>query len=182
MRIIALSDTHLEEGVPKNLEDLVREADLILHAGDFITLEVYQAFAELGELKAVCGNSDCIELKKVLPERTVVEAERVRLGLVHRASYSSELTGAEFLAREMEVDALIFGHIHRPHVEKGDKLLICPGSPTVPRMSPPTVAEIEVQEGEIKGRILPLGKAVCNYIKYAEAFAEKEKGWERVRR
>jgi hypothetical protein len=34
------------------------------------------------------------------------------------------------------------------------------------------VAEIVVEGKEIKGRILPLGKPVCNYFRYAESLAE----------
>ena len=64
-----------------------------------------------------------------------------------------------------------------PLVERGRCLLICPGSPIAPRLSAPTVAEIEVEGSQIRGRILPLGKPVCNYFKYAESLAEgSEKG------
>jgi len=172
MKILAISDTHLVEGVPEKLIDLCQRADLILHAGDFVTQKVYEAFADLGEFVAVFGNSDSVELRDLLPQRTVIEAEGVKLGLVHMATHSSDLSAVEFLAREMEVDALVFGHIHRPYVEKVPQLLICPGSPTQPRMSPPSVAEIEVDGEEIKGRILPLDKPVCNYIRYAETLSK----------
>ena len=178
-RIIAVSDTHIELGsqIPEVLLELAKGADLVLHAGDFVSLEVYETFNDLGPFEAVCGNSDQPEVKSLLPERRVVEVEDVRIGLVHRASHSTDLTGAEFLAREMEVDALLFGHIHMPLVERGRCLLICPGSPIAPRLSAPAVAEIEVEGSQIRGRILPLGKPVCNYFKYAESLAEgSEKG------
>ncbi|HII07268.1 MAG TPA: metallophosphoesterase [Methanotrichaceae archaeon] len=173
-RIVALSDTHLEEGslVPKNLVRLAKGADLVLHAGDFVSIEVYETFNDLGHFEAVCGNSDFPEVKALLPERRIVEVEDVKIGLVHRASYSTDLTGAEFLAREMEVDALIFGHTHKPIVESGAHLLICPGSPIAPRLSAPTVAEIEVEGRDVRGRIIALGKPVCNYFKYAESLAK----------
>jgi predicted phosphodiesterase len=74
----------------------------------------------------------------------------------------------------MEVDVLVFGHLHRPYVERNEKLLICPGSPTVPRMSSPTVAEIEIKDGKVNGRILPLGEPSCDYIRYAQSLAKKE--------
>jgi putative phosphoesterase len=174
-RIIAVSDTHIELGsqVPERLLDLTEGADLVLHAGDFVSLEVYEAFCDLGPLEAVCGNSDFPEVKSLLPERRVVEVEDVRIGLVHRASHSADLTGAEFLAREMNVDVLVFGHIHRPLVKRGSRLLICPGSPMAPRLSAPAAAEIEVEGRQIRGRILPVGKPICNYFKYAESLAER---------
>lgn len=173
-RIVAVSDTHLQAGsmVPGGVVDLAEGADLLVHAGDFVSLEVYEAFCDLGTLVAVCGNSDSPEVKAILPKRRVVEVEGVKIGIVHRASHFADTTGAAFLAREMDVDALVFGHLHRPVVERGPRLLISPGSPTEPRLSAPSAAEIEVDGVEIRGRILPLGRPVCGYFKYAESLVE----------
>ena len=41
IKIIALSDTHLDSDLPKNLAELVQDADLIMHAGDFTSVEIY---------------------------------------------------------------------------------------------------------------------------------------------
>ena len=171
-RIIALSDTHLERGLPDKLVELAKGADIILHAGDFVAKDVYDSLTDLGRVEAVCGNSDSPDLKKLLPERKVIEVDGVRIGLVHRASHSSG-PGTEMLAREMEVDVLVYGHLHRPLVERNDKLLICPGSPTLPRMSPPTVAEIEIKDGKVTGRIVPVGEPTCDYILYGQSLAKK---------
>lgn len=172
-RIIALSDTHLERDLPEKLVDLAGGADFILHAGDFVAKGVYDSFADLGRVEAVCGNSDSPELKMLLPERKVIEVDGVRIGLVHRASHSSG-PGTGMLAREMEVDVLVYGHLHRPLLERNDKLLLCPGSPTVPRMSPPTVAEIEIKGGRVIGRIVPVGEPTCDYIRYGQSLAKKD--------
>jgi len=171
-KIIALSDTHLERGLPDKLVELAKGADIILHAGDFVAKDVYDSLTDLGRVEAVCGNSDSPDLKKLLPERKVIEVDGVRIGLVHRASHSSG-PGTEMLAREMEVDVLVYGHLHRPLVERNDKLLICPGSPTLPRMSPPTVAEIEIKDGKVTGRIVPVGEPTCDYILYGQSLAKK---------
>ena len=173
-RILALSDTHLEgEGLPGAVVRLAREADMILHAGDFVSGEVYTALAELGRLEAVRGNSDLPVLKKQLPERRVIDVEGIRIGLVHTAYHGSDLVGAEMMAREMDARVLVFGHIHRPVVEKGERLLICPGSPTQPRMSAPSAAMLEISDGNIQGRIVPLGSPVCDYLKFAGELAKK---------
>lgn len=172
-RIIALSDTHLEKALPEKLVDLAKGADIILHAGDFVAKEVYDSLAELGRVEAVCGNADGRDLKMILPERKVIDVDGVRLGLVHRAAHSLG-PGVELLAREMEVDVLVFGHLHRPYVERDDKLLICPGSPTVPRMSPPTIAEIMIKDEKVMGKIVAIGEPTCDYLKYAKSLAKKE--------
>lgn len=172
-RIIALSDTHLEGDVPEKLLTLAKDADIILHAGDFVGKKVYDSFYELGRLDAVWGNADGRDLRKILPERKVIDVEGVRIGLVHRAAHALG-PGVELLAREMEVDVLVFGHLHRPYIEGHDKLVICPGSPTFPRMSSPTVAEIDVEDGKVKGTIVPIGETTCDYIRFAESLAKKD--------
>jgi putative phosphoesterase len=173
-RIIALSDTHLEgEMLPDAVIELAGNADIILHAGDFVSSRAYADLAKLGKLEAVHGNSDSAELKRLLPERKVVTVDGIRIGLVHMASHGSDLVGARMMAREMEVEVLVFGHIHRPIVEKGERLLICPGSTTLPRMSAPSVAEIEIINGRVFGNIIPIGSPACNYLLYAGELAKK---------
>jgi uncharacterized protein len=173
-RIIALSDTHLQdELLLPAVAALAKSADIILHAGDFVSAQCHAALAALGRLEAVHGNSDCPELKKLLPERRVIEVEEVRIGLVHMASHGSDLVGAEMMAREMDVQVLVFGHIHRPLIEKGKRLLICPGSTTLPRMSAPSVAGLEIVDGNVRGNIIPVGSPACNYLKFAGELARK---------
>ena len=173
-RIIALSDTHLEnEPLPPAVAALAGSADIILHAGDFVSVQCHAALADLGRLEAVHGNSDCTELKRLLPARKVIEVEGVGIGLVHMASHGSDLVGAEMMAREMGVQVLVFGHIHRPLIEKGKHLLICPGSTTLPRMSAPSVAELEIVDDNVRGRIIPVGSPSCNYLKFAGELSKR---------
>jgi putative phosphoesterase len=175
-RIIALSDTHLEDGrLPDSVAELARNADIILHAGDFVSIPTYDSLAELGKLEAVKGNCDSAEIKKFLPERKVISVDGIRIGLVHMAMHGADLVGAKMLAREMDVQVLVFGHIHRPIIEKGERLLICPGSTTLPRMSAPSVAELEIVDDSVCGNIVPIGNPVCDYLKYAGELAKSAK-------
>jgi len=172
-RIIALSDTHLEnEKLPSSVAELAKNADIILHAGDFVSAKCHTALAALGRLEAVHGNSDCAELKRLLPERKVIEVDGTRPGAA-MASHGSDLVGAEMMAREMDVQVLVFGHIHRPLIEKGKLLLICPGSTTLPRMSAPCVAVLEIEDSNVRGNIIPVGSPACNYLKFAGELARK---------
>jgi putative phosphoesterase len=84
--VLAVSDTHLEKGLPPGLIELARNADIILHAGDFVSLDVYKSLSELGKLEAVYGNSDDPVLKRLLPQRRIVEVDDIRIGLVHSLS------------------------------------------------------------------------------------------------
>ncbi len=174
-RIIALSDTHLrDEMLPQAVAEICEGADLILHAGDFVSPEAHAALADIGRLEAVRGNADFPDLKRLLPERKVIDIEGLRIGLVHMASHGPDLIGAEIMAREMEAAVLVFGHIHRPVVERGERLLLCPGSPTQPRMSAPSVAELEIDNGKISGRIVPLGGPTCDFLRYAQSLADEK--------
>lgn len=169
MKIIAISDTHLRGGeIPPTFKDLLDDCDMIVHAGDFISMECYQAFASTGKLKAVYGNSDDSELKEILPEKLVFDADGVRIGLVHEGALSiMDTTPLRYLALEMGVDVLIFGHIHRPLVEKSDVILICPGSPTNPRMSDPSLIEINTDNGKISAEIVEVEGHSCGFIDFS---------------
>lgn len=176
MKLIVLSDTHLKTGeIPGQLQSLLKDCDLIVHAGDFSSVKAYNAFNASGKLKAVSGNDDSSELKQLLPERLKFEVEGVKIGVVHEGGLSvMDTTAQGYLAKEMEVDVLIFGHLHRPLIERKDVMLVCPGSPTKPRMSNPSVVEIIIEKGSIEGRILTLEGDSCEYIKFRDALKKQK--------
>ncbi|AKB31844.1 phosphodiesterase [Methanosarcina siciliae HI350] len=176
MKLIAISDTHLKTGeVPPQLQNILKDCDLIVHAGDFSTVEAYQAFNESGKLKAVAGNADTFELRQLLPEKLKFEVEGIRIGVVHEGGLSViDTTAQGYLAREMGVDVLIFGHLHRPLIEKKEVILVCPGSPTKPRMSKPSAVELIIEKGSIKGRILTLEGDSCEYIRFQDALKKQK--------
>ncbi|MFC1821328.1 metallophosphoesterase family protein [Thermodesulfobacteriota bacterium] len=122
IKIGVLSDTHLHR-VTKDFVDLYNryfsDADMILHAGDFVSEEV-AAFLRVREFRGVCGNMDPIELRKSLPEKQIVTLGPFRIGLIHGWG---PLGGLEERVRsEFEkVDVIIYGHSHRAvnHVKDG---------------------------------------------------------------
>jgi putative phosphoesterase len=171
MKLIALSDTHLKTGnIPLQLSKFLDECDLIVHAGDFSTMEAYQSFKVFNKLKAVFGNDDVSELKKLLPRRLIFEVEGLKIGLVHEGGLSLiDTTAHNYLAKEMDVDILIFGHLHRPLIEKNKSVLVCPGSPTEPRMSSPSVVELTIEDRSICGRIITFDGDSCKCMKFLNA-------------
>ncbi|NYT01726.1 MAG: metallophosphoesterase [Methanosarcinales archaeon] len=176
MRAVALADTHLHGELPDYLAAAIAGADLILHAGDMVTEEALASLEEMAPVVAVQGNCDSPGLKRLLPERRRLEVAGVRVGLVHQAAQSQDSVGPVMMAREMDVDLLIYGHIHRPRFENAaGRLIICPGSPTLPRMSALTVAELEIQDGRVEGRILPVGAPTCDYLKVAGGLAKGDR-------
>ncbi len=164
MKIIAISDTHIKEihELPSNLLSLLRASDIIIHAGDFITRYVYEELSEVSRLVGVHGNMDEEYLRHILPERRVIEIEGIKIGVIHEASLSlHDTTGVRYMAKEMEVDVLIFGHLHRPIIEKSDVLLVCPGSPVIPKMSQPCAIELNIENKSMEVKIRSFEGEVC---------------------
>ncbi len=181
MKIIAIADTHIKSGslvecLPRDLIGLIKDADMVIHAGDFVTKAAYDELSGFCRLTAVHGNMDDATLKRLLPERNVIEIEGIRLGIVHEAALSlHDTTGAWYMAKEMGVDVLIFGHIHMPVIEKDDVLLACPGSPTTPRLSEPSAVELDIEDGKLSGKVLTLEGRRCGALESAGRFgAPKE--------
>ena len=174
MRIITISDTHIETGkIPEYIADVLEDYDVIVHAGDFISYECYKAFEATGKLKAVHGNADEALIKQELPEKITFEVDGIKIGIVHEGALSlNDTTALRYLALEMEVDILVFGHLHRPLIEKSDVLLICPGSPTKPRMSDPCAVEIDINDGNVSTRMIEIVGQSCDYIEYSRKLAE----------
>lgn len=190
MKILIISDTHFKNGeIPGNIASLIRadpgvRPDMVIHAGDFSSEDAYRAFEALcggcGVLfRAVCGNCDPASLERLLPEKTILEEEGLRIGVIHAAGRSfDDHTARWYLLREMDVDILIFGHIHIPVIEEfGGRYLICPGSPTSPRLSDPTVMMLDIEKGKVAGiRPIILGKSMCGCLRFRDRLtAEKKK-------
>ncbi|HLB24728.1 MAG TPA: metallophosphoesterase family protein, partial [Nitrospirota bacterium] len=86
MKIVCISDTHVHstfERLPAALYDAVKDADLILHAGDIVILELIEGLKAFAPVEAVAGNMDDWEVAKVLPAKKVIQAGRFSIGLIH---------------------------------------------------------------------------------------------------
>ncbi|MCD4808180.1 MAG: metallophosphoesterase [Methanococcoides sp.] len=173
MKLIILSDTHIKPGqslvelLPDDLVTIMKNSDILIHAGDFETLECYNELAGLGELVAVHGDTDVPELMELLPERQVIEVEGVRVGVIHKGQLTSDNPdGLRYLAKEMGVDVLIFGHFHHPIIEDYEVLLLSPGSAIVPGVAEPSAIELDIIEGKVKGRVIRCDGDVCSYFEY----------------
>ena len=155
MRIGVLSDTHVSslEKIPKKIIDSLSRVDLIIHAGDFTTREVLTQLKKLGEVKAVQGNMDSAELKKMLPAKEILEIGNRRVGITHG---SGGPWGIEQRVRrtfdQERVDVIIYGHSHESQNKVIDGILFFnPGKAT-------NSFGILTIEEEIKGEIISSGQ------------------------
>jgi uncharacterized protein len=153
MLIAVISDTHLPRGarrLPDACLERIAGADLLLHAGDFSTLDVLRELEAIGPpVLGVHGNVDSADLRRLLPEERIVEAEDARIAMVHDAG---PRTGRlERMRRRFgdRADLVVFGHSHLPlHEQAPDGFQILnPGSPTERRRAPRhTMALIHVRD------------------------------------
>ena len=163
MVIAVISDTHLPRGarrLPDACAERIAAADLVLHAGDFSTLEVLQELEAIGPpVLGVYGNVDSADLRRLLPEERVVEAEGARIGMVHDAGARSGRL--ERMRRRFgdRADMVVFGHSHLPlHEQAPDGFQIFnPGSPTERRRAPThTMGLIHTESGLLRCELVPL--------------------------
>jgi putative phosphoesterase len=138
---VIMSDTHL----PKRAKDLpgplwmmVDEADVVVHAGDWVSVELLDALeARSRRLVGVYGNNDGPALRARLPEVARVTLDGLRMAVVHETGAA---TGREkrCAARFPDTDLVVFGHSHVPweSVAPGGLRLVNPGSPTDRRRQP----------------------------------------------
>lgn len=112
-------------------------ADLVLHAGDFVSLQFHEELAKLGPpLEGVAGNMDEQALKQALPKQRVVEVAGLRIGMLHDPGPRLQRE-ARLAARFEDCAAVIYGHTHVPQIERFQHLWVLnPGSPTERRSAP----------------------------------------------
>ena len=163
MRLLMLADTH----VPRRARDLpaqewdeVAQADVVFHAGDWVTPELLDTLAARATRLVACwGNNDGPALRSRLPERADVVLEGLHFTVVHE---TGAVAGREarMSRRYPDTDVLIFGHSHIPWdttTSTGLRLLN-PGSPTDRRRQPAcTYRTATVRHGDLTDvRLQPL--------------------------
>lgn len=143
--IAIIADTHMPRGsrrLPERCEALLREAEAVVHAGDFFALPALEQIEALNpRLHAVHGNVDEPALRARLPVTLTVGLPGDRsLALIHDAGPAKGRL-ARLRRRFPDADAVVFGHSHLPLQEAGAGELagfqiFNPGSPTERRRAP----------------------------------------------
>jgi putative phosphoesterase len=154
--LVLTADTHVPQrarDLPHSLWTAIDEADVVIHAGDWVDITLLDRFEERSRrLVAVYGNNDHGPFRERLPEIARAEIEGLRFAVVHETGNAKgrELRCA---ARFPDADVLVFGHSHIPWdttAPTGLRLLN-PGSPTDRRRQPHgTYVTATVADGELR--------------------------------
>jgi putative phosphoesterase len=141
MRLLLISDTH----VPTRAKDLpaavwaaVDRADVVVHAGDWMAVELLDALEQRATRLVACwGNNDGPELRTRLPDRADVTLAGLRFTVTHETGAAAGRE-ARMARRCPDTDVLVFGHSHIPWdtTSATGLRLLNPGSPTDRRRQP----------------------------------------------
>lgn len=134
MRIIVLSDTHIPDrgdDLPLIVEKECMKADMIIHAGDFTSLEFFNKLKKMKPVKAVFGNMDCCQLRDILKDKEAFEIKKHKIGLIHGFGMTENILDNVKKSFNETFELIIFGHSHSAINKKiGTTLFFNPGSPT----------------------------------------------------
>jgi putative phosphoesterase len=151
MELGLISDTH--GLIRREALEALRGVDRIVHAGDVGDAAVLRALGDIADVVAVRGNNDRGTFGAALPPRAALTFGGARIVVVHElADLDAEAS------REPPPDIVVFGHSHRPSVERrSGTLLVNPGSAGPRRFNlPVTVARLEIEGARIATRIVEL--------------------------
>jgi len=170
MLIGVISDTHIPERaslIPEIIFKVFKSVDLILHAGDLVSLSILEELEQIAPTKCSEGNMDRAYGTK-LPKSISIEIEGLKVGLNHGEVYPrGDTQQLKYIAMEMGVELLITGHTHWPFIkEVGDILMLNPGSATVPRLSDPSIMLIEINNKKIDVQIVKITDSTCKILNF----------------
>ena len=153
MKIGLISDTHnyLDPRVPKIFEGV----EHILHAGDVGLPLIIVELEQIAPVTAVVGNTD---EGLPLPETAFVTLAGKKFLLHHIVTPGD---GSSRIAAKVKTempDVVMFGHTHKPFAQQfGRTLFFNPGYAGKQRFDlPRTVAIMEIRDGELSHKFVPL--------------------------
>lgn len=154
MKLLILSDSH---GVLSNMERAVEETDphMILHLGDCWqdAVRLHRLYPAI-PLCQVPGNCD---FRPGEETERLLTLEGLRILMCHGHTYGvkQSLLAAGLTAEQRDLDLFLFGHTHRPLVDKrGKTLFLNPGS--IGAFSRPSYGVVTLQNGTVDGRTVIL--------------------------
>ena len=155
MRVGVLSDTH---GLlrPEAVAAL-RGVDHLIHAGDVGDPGILDALRALAPLTAIRGNIDRSGPCAALPATEAVELDGRLFYILHA------LPDLDLSPKAAGVAVVIYGHSHKPALDRKDGVLyLNPGSAGPRRFSLPlTVARVTLHDRTVEAELIPLDVAAA---------------------
>jgi putative phosphoesterase len=132
MKIVCIGDFHVpdrHDKIPSWITKKIQEEapDKIVSPGDFTSEKTLKKVQKWGELTAVQGNMDWVDL----PDHAVLDTGYFKIGVVHGKGIvpRGDLNQLMKYAKRLKAKVLVHGHTHRMAVEEKDGVLfINPGT------------------------------------------------------
>lgn len=157
MLIAVLADTHGDiSSVCKHLKQW--KLDGLLFAGDYY--RDGEKIAQTLRINYYGVRGNCDRYESQARDEEIIELMSKRIYLLHGQQYGvkQSISRLYYRALELEVDTVVYGHTHFPHMEKIDKIwMINPGSPSRNRIdSRGSYGLIEIEPDIFKPRLIYL--------------------------
>lgn len=155
MRIGLISDTH---GLLRpEVFDHFTGVEHILHAGDVGSTDLLIELEVIAPVTAVYGNTDGFELRARLPAVAALELGGREIVVIHGDQFGTP-TPPALRSAYPAADIVVFGHTHRPVVDRGDgKVVVNPGAAGPRRFDlKPSVGILTLTDDEITVEIVEL--------------------------
>jgi putative phosphoesterase len=129
-------------------------AELLLHAGDVGSDSVLRELGRLAPVQAVYGNVDDPILG--LPQQLELTVGGLRVHVSHGHELGSPTPAT--LVRAYSADVIVYGHTHKPLIERrGTTLVVNPGAAGPRRFHlKPSVALLSIEDGRARARLVEL--------------------------
>jgi uncharacterized protein len=125
---------------------------IIIHAGDIGNPDIIDKLKTIAPVFPVKGNMDKGAWARKIPDSEIVNDGAVSLYILH------DISKIDLDPAASGFSAVIFGHTHRPFIEKQNEVLfINPGSATQPRSNhPPSVVLLKVIGKSLEAQLVTL--------------------------
>ena len=144
MIIGIISDTH--GLLRKEVENKLKDCDLIVHCGDIGKQEVIDKLSELGKVEFIKGNVDKDIDISLAPKNKIIEVMNKRIYLIHN------IAELDIDLHKENIDIVMYGHSHKSKIYKEEGILyINPGSVGPRRFKlPTTMMKLTILDNESK--------------------------------
>lgn len=157
MIFCVLSDSHGDTAAMDRLLIDLRARELIvdafIHAGDYAADTNYISTKTGLPVYVVWGNSDPYKQRHHYKPDEFIDVADKLIWLTHGHRYLQMVQDLSPLHEQAQVyiaDIVVYGHTHQPAIESIDEILFLnPGSISMPRMSKPSYAILEVTSENI---------------------------------
>jgi uncharacterized protein len=153
MKLGLISDTH--DYLDPRIQSIFQGVEHILHAGDVGRSLVLVELEQMAPVTAVYGNTD---QGLTLRETEIVTLAGKKFLIHHIVTPGLGSPRIDPLLRAEAPDVVMFGHTHKPYAQQVERMLFFnPGYAGKQRFDlPRSVALMEINDGEISYRFVPL--------------------------